>query len=181
MFGFALAGAGAACQSDFLKEKRLVQNSLHTLENAGWRDLGDLRNLEVVCFQEDAWSLWDLISILTLPGIIRIKAVVDDRLAGFVAGDPHPDENTGWITTIGVLPVFQRQGIGRELLERCEAAMEQRFVRLCVRRSNLPALAMYEQTGYTQVTTWQKYYRSGEDALVLEKDRTRVGKSLKEI
>lgn len=141
------------------------------MENTSWRDLGDLRSLEVACFQEDAWSLWDLISVLTLPGVVRLKAVCEGKLVGFAAGDPHPDEEIGWITTIGVLPAYQRQGIGRRLLERCEEAMGQRLVRLCVRKGNTPALAMYRSMGYTQISTWPNYYRSGEDALVLEKDQ----------
>jgi ribosomal protein S18 acetylase RimI-like enzyme len=146
----------------------------YEIEPAGWRDLGDLHHLEVECFGEDAWSLWDLISLLTTPGVVRLKAVAEDKMIAFIGGDPHPDEKTGWITTIGVLPQFRRNGIARALLEKCELDMDMRFVRLCVRRTNLTAQELYRWAGYQQVAVWPKYYRSGEDALVMQKDRITV-------
>lgn len=152
-----------------MKETRSL--STIVIEPAAWRDLRDLRTLEVECFGDDAWSLWDLISVLSLPGVVRLKAALDGQLVGFVSGDPNPAENLGWVTTIGVFPAYQRCGIGRQLLARCEEALGQRFVRLCVRRSNLGAQALYRLTGYVHVTTWQRYYRDGEDALVMQKDR----------
>ncbi len=146
----------------------------YTIETASWRDLKDLRMLEEECFGVDAWSLWDLIGVLSLPGIFRYKAVLDERMAGFVAGDAHPQENIGWITTIGVHKAFQRQGIARRLLKTCEAAMNLRYVRLSVARNNTAALLLYRSEGYYHVDTWLRYYNSGEDALVLEKDRETV-------
>lgn len=143
----------------------------YNIETASWRDLKDLRTLEEECFGVDAWSLWDLIGVLSLPGIFRYKAVVQEQMAGFVAGDAHPQENIGWITTIGVRTAFQRQGIARQLLKTCELAMNLRFVRLSVARNNTAALLLYRSEGYYQVDLWKRYYNSGEDALVLEKDR----------
>ncbi len=72
----------------------------YEIGRAGWQDLNELRKLEEVCFGEDAWPLWDLIAVLTLPKIIRLKASVDGKLAGFIAGDPHPREDIGWIATL---------------------------------------------------------------------------------
>ncbi|MCC6147802.1 MAG: GNAT family N-acetyltransferase [Anaerolineaceae bacterium] len=139
---------------------------------ASWRDLGELRNLEAVCFGEDAWPLFDLIGVLTLPRIVRLKAVNGDRkMVAFIAGDPNPDEKTGWITTIAVLPAYRKQSIGSRLLKMCEERMGLPFVRLCVRHDNKPALAMYARAGYRHVRVWRAYYHDGADALVLEKIR----------
>ena len=60
--------------------------------SAGWRDLGSLRRLEKICFPEDAWPLLDLIGVLSLPNVVRLKAVklVDsaaETMIGFIAGD----------------------------------------------------------------------------------------------
>jgi ribosomal protein S18 acetylase RimI-like enzyme len=87
---------------------------------AGWRDLNDLRQIEKICFGEDAWPLWDLVAVLTFAGIIRMKAVVDGRMVGFIAGEVNTSEGVGWITTIGVLPEYRRQGIAKALLVNCE-------------------------------------------------------------
>ncbi|HWQ46975.1 MAG TPA: N-acetyltransferase [Longilinea sp.] len=137
--------------------------------SANLRDLNGLRKLEQECFGDDAWPLIDLITVLMLPGIVRLKAEVDGVFAGFVAGDPNTGEKVGWITTIGVAPEFRRMGIASALLETCEERMGMARVRLSVRKNNLPALAMYRSFGYIQHEVWPKYYQDGEDALVLER------------
>lgn len=147
----------------------LSQNTPFQIANASWQDLNDLRKLEDICFGEDAWPLWDLIAVLTLPKIIRLKAVIDGKMAGFIAGDPHPREGIGWIATLGVLPTYRRMGIAAALLERCEQELKLPSIRLSVRRSNDPALDLYRKFGYKMIDVWRNYYHSGEDALVLEK------------
>ena len=147
----------------------MSQNALFQVTNAGWQDLNDLRKLEDICFGEDAWPFWDLIAVLTLPKIIRLKAVVDGKMAGFIAGDPHPREGVGWIATLGVLPKYRRMGIAAALLSQCELELKLPSIRLSVRRSNDPALELYRKFGYKMVDVWRNYYHSGEDALVLEK------------
>jgi ribosomal protein S18 acetylase RimI-like enzyme len=145
------------------------QDTPFQITNASWHDLNDLRKLEDVCFRDDAWPLWDLIAVLTLPKIIRLKAVVDDKMVGFITGDPHPQERVGWIATLGVLPEYRRLGIASALLERTEREMNLPNVRLSVRRSNEAAITLYHKYGYRMVDVWRNYYHSGEDALVLEK------------
>lgn len=150
----------------------LTTPASYEIARARWQDLNDLRKLEVICFGEDAWPLWDLVAVLTMPKIVRLKAVVEENImAGFIAGDPHPRDGVGWIATLGVLPDYRRLGIAAGLLERCEEEMNLPNVRLSVRRSNEPALALYRKFGYKMVDVWRGYYHSGEDALVLEKRR----------
>jgi ribosomal protein S18 acetylase RimI-like enzyme len=140
-----------------------------TLEPANLRDLGSLRTIEKLCFEKDAWPLIDLIGVLSLPGIVRIKAVLDGQMVGFIAGDPRPEDHIGWITTVGVHPGYRGQGIGTQLIQVCEEGMAMPKVRLSVRRSNLDALKLYAGLGYYEVGVWEKYYFDGEDALILEK------------
>ena len=150
----------------------LTASESFEIKRARWQDLNDLRRLEETCFGEDAWPLWDLIAVLTMPKIVRLKAVVEgDKMAGFIAGDPHPRDGIGWIATLGVLPEYRRLGIAAALLEQCEQELNLPNVRLSVRRSNEPALALYRKFGYQMVDVWRAYYHSGEDALVLEKRR----------
>lgn len=149
----------------------MIKETSFQITHASWQDLNDIRKLENICFGEDAWPLWDIISVLTLPKIIRLKATVDGKLAGFIVGDPHPREQTGWISTLGVLPEYRRMGLAAALLKQCEAEMTLPNLRLSVRRSNEAALDLYRKFGYQLVDVWRKYYHSGEDALVLEKQR----------
>jgi ribosomal-protein-alanine N-acetyltransferase len=138
---------------------------------ASLRDLGALRRIEQACFPKDAWPLLDLMAVLTFPEVVRLKAVQDGKMVGFIAGDPRRDEGMAWIATLGVLPEYRRQGIARLLLQECEKHLHSTRLRLCVRLENQAAIRLYEQEGYLTVGTWTKYYNDGGDALVMEKDR----------
>lgn len=133
------------------------------------RDLSALYRLERVCFARDSWSFFDLIATLTFPDVVRLKAVQNGSMIGFVAGDPRPSQGLAWIATLGVLPDFRRQGVGRALLRACEARLRASRLRLSVRLSNAPAIMMYEQEGYRTIDRWRRYYSDGEDAIVMEK------------
>lgn len=134
-------------------------------------DLNALRHLEKVCFPKDAWPLLDLIAVLTYPNIVRLKMVENGHMIGFVAGDPGPQEQIGWIATIGVLPSHRRRGIGEALLTACEAEMGLPRVRLSVRAENESAIQMYKKHGYQVIDTWSNYYNDGGTALIMEKHR----------
>ena len=140
------------------------------IEPATWRDLNAVRHLEQVCFPNDAWPLWDLIGILSFPNVVRMKAMVDGRLVGFIGVDIREKENTAWIATVGVLPEYRGRGIGRMLLETSERQLKGiGQVRLSVRMSNEAAIRLYERQGYRRVGVWNRYYSDGEDGLVMEK------------
>jgi ribosomal-protein-alanine N-acetyltransferase len=141
----------------------------YTIQNANWRDLNALRHLEQVCFPKDGWPLLDLIGVLTYPNVVRLKAVVQEKMVGFIAGDRREEGFLGWIATIAVLPEYRRQGIATALILECERQLHTAVVRLNVRRSNAEAISLYKQLGYVQIATWPGYYGDGEEALILEK------------
>jgi ribosomal-protein-alanine N-acetyltransferase len=141
---------------------------MHIL-SASIRDLSALRKLERLCFEKDAWPLFDLIAVLTFPDIVRLKAVEDGQMVGFVAGDPRPSQGFSWIATIAVLPAYRLRGIGRALLLACEAQLQTPRVKLSVRASNQAAIRLYEREGYLTTDLWKSYYNDGENAIVMEK------------
>jgi ribosomal-protein-alanine acetyltransferase len=144
------------------------------IQIANLRDLAALRRLEHACFEKDAWPLLDLIAVLSWPDVIKLKAVEDGEMIGFVAGDPRPSEGASWIATIGVDPRYQRRGIGRALLHACEERSKLPRIKLTVRMSNQAAISLYEKEGYRSVDIWKKYYNDGEDGLVMEKALRKV-------
>jgi ribosomal protein S18 acetylase RimI-like enzyme len=158
-----------------LHEREEVSNSTGLawyIQSADWRDFSQLKHLEKVCFNaEDNWPFWDLLGILTLPGLVRLKAVMDGRMVGFIGGERDSVRRLGWVTTLAVLPEFRRRGIALALLSRCEDMLAMPAIRLTVRASNQAAIGLYEQQGYRLVDQWKRYYACGEDGLVFEKNR----------
>ena len=140
------------------------------IQTANVLDLGALRRLEAVCFNNDAWPFLDLIAVLTWPEVIRLKAVDAGEMIGFIAGDPRPSDGVAWISTIAVDPRCQRRGIGRALLQACEAQVKLPIMKLTVRLSNHSAIALYEKEGYRTSDIWRRYYNDGEDGLVMVKN-----------
>jgi ribosomal-protein-alanine N-acetyltransferase len=152
-------------------ENATFPGSRVSIEPATWRDLNPVRELEKVCFPLDVWPLWDIVGVLTVPNVVRLKAAAGDRLVGFVAGDVRRSENLAWIATIGVHPDYRGQGVGAALLRACEARLRPQVgrLRLCVRASNDTAIRLYLREGYAKAGNWSRYYQNGEDAVVMEK------------
>jgi ribosomal-protein-alanine N-acetyltransferase len=147
----------------------MTDNNEIRIEAASWLDLGAVHQLEKACFGEHAWPLIDLLGVLTLPGLVRLKAMQGEELVGFVGGERKPTQGAGWITTIGVLPQYRRSGIATVLLDACEQALGYPLIRLCVHVNNEQAINLYRKLGYQKVDLWPRYYANQEDAYVFEK------------
>ena len=132
-------------------------------------DLNGLRKLEQICFEEDAWPLLDLIAVLSVPNVVRLKAMEDGHMTGFIAGDQR--DGLAWVATICVAPEARNRGVGRALMQACESRFTLPQIRLCVKAGNLSAIHLYQKLGYRPVETWQRYYKDHSDALVMEKAR----------
>ena len=132
-------------------------------------DLGALRKLEKESFDRDAWPMIYLIAVLTFSNVVRLKAVENGSMVGFIAGDPRLRDGWGWIATIAVDSNFRRRGIGTALLHACESQLGVPRSRLTVRTSNQGAITLYEKEGYRTIDVWKAYYSDGEDAIVMEK------------
>ena len=139
------------------------------IQPANIMDLNALRRLENACFEKDAWPILDLVAVLTWPDIIRLKAVENGEMIGFIAGDPRQSSGVEWIATVGVDPRYQRRGIGTALMRAVEQQVKLPYMKLTVRMSNQAAIAMYEKLGYHSNDIWKGYYNDGEDGLVMSK------------
>jgi ribosomal protein S18 acetylase RimI-like enzyme len=140
-------------------------------------DLNAVRELEHLSFPLDEWPLIEMIGVLSLPSIERWKAVIQEKLVGFIAADIRKRQRVAWIATIAVHPDFRGQGIGGELMQIAEHRSGMPAIRLSVRASNKSAQKLYQGRGYEQIDVWPKYYAGDEDAIVMEKKL--VSKKLK--
>jgi len=93
-----------------------------------------------------------------------------ERIAGFLNHWRLGDELQ--IMNVAVAPSHQRRGFARALLIDAEQAARQMklgSIFLEVRRSNAPAIKLYESRAYTVVGVRQRYYADNlEDALVMK-------------
>ncbi|WP_256685163.1 ribosomal protein S18-alanine N-acetyltransferase [Halococcus qingdaonensis] len=115
---------------------------------------------------------------LGIPGFLVVD--VDDggetgAIAGYVVADSERQRGrpVGHLKDIAVDPSYRGRGIGATLLERALDAMYRQQVgrvKLEVRESNEPALALYRQYGFVHRSTATGYYADGEDALVLVRE-----------
>jgi len=96
---------------------------------------------------------------------------VDGVLAAFAITQVVLDEAT--LFNLAVDPAFQRRGLGRALLQHLTTELAARGVLtlwLEVRASNRPAITLYEQLGFNEVSVRRNYYpaKDGkEDAIMM--------------
>jgi ribosomal-protein-alanine N-acetyltransferase len=102
--------------------------------------------------------------------VIEEKSIVHGFIIlAFQVGEAH-------IMNLCVHPDFQRRGLGRQLLEYAlQTAKEYQAhaAFLEVRRSNQPAIQLYENMGFVLISERKGYYAAAngrEDALVFAKD-----------
>lgn len=75
------------------------------------------------------------------------------------------------ILRIAVGAAHRRRGLGRALLEALCAACGGGEALLEVRASNLPAITLYQRAGFVIDGRREAYYRDGEAALLMSRDR----------
>ena len=137
-----------------------------------WHTLGIARMQRLAFGPVDAYDVFTVFDLLTTFGNHNLRAASSTGATiGFVSAELDRRRDAGWIVTVGVVPQWQRRGIGAALLSQAEAQLSLRAPRVCltVRKSNASALQLYARQGYRQVQLLTRYYRDGEEGLVLEK------------
>jgi ribosomal-protein-alanine N-acetyltransferase len=101
-----------------------------------------------------------------------LVAVRDGTVVGYVVGDVTPNfgRDVGHVKDLAVAPGSRREGIGRALLGRGLTALAvggAETVKLEVRNGNEGARALYRDVGFSPARRIPRYYRDGEDAVVM--------------
>ena len=137
---------------------------------AGAADLDGVLEIDAASFVNPTTRNW-YETELSRPDVcfIYVLRLDDRRVAGYVAFWRVLDEIH--INNIAVHPDVRRRGLGGLLLrESLDAARKlgARRATLEVRRSNTPALRLYEKAGFEEAGVRRQYYtQPAEDALVL--------------
>ena len=76
----------------------------------------------------------------------------------------------GYVTNVAVLPEYRRQGIAQKLILK-ELENEMNFITLEVRKSNAPAINLYQKMGFENVGIRPRFYTApDEDAVIMTKN-----------
>ena len=141
----------------------------YTFTLLGADDILAVVALEKQCFPTP-WTEEQYALVLAAGGCRLFGARCNGELVGYLAVSMQPGSGEMEIYNIAVADAMRRRGLARKLLATALAAAAQRGAEqavLEVRRSNAPAIALYESLGFTQVGIRPRYYQdSGEDALV---------------
>lgn len=133
------------------------------------RHIAQVAAIERACFSHP-WSEDGLREELGR-GLFLVAEDGSGAAIGYVGCQTVLDE--GYITNVAVLPAYRRRGVAEGLLR----ALAQRgsalaFITLEVRRSNAPAIALYEKMGYQAAGMRPNFYSDPtEDALLMTRYR----------
>jgi ribosomal-protein-alanine N-acetyltransferase len=99
----------------------------------------------------------------------------DGSIAGYAVADVTPNfgRDVGHLKDIAVHPDARGEGIGRQLLRSTLVRLRAQgvaVVKLEVRESNDPARELYASEGFEPLRRVPRYYRNGEDAVVMVLD-----------
>lgn len=130
-----------------------------------------IAEIERLCFSHP-WSENALREELFNDTACFLAAVTDEgEVVGYAGLHCVLDE--GYIDNVAVRPEYRRQGVAGELLGAFlrfgQANLA--FLTLEVRKSNLPAIALYEKFGFFKVGERKNYYDSPrEDAVLMTRE-----------
>lgn len=139
------------------------------IRQATIKDVEDIYEIETLCFP-DPWSRDALTYELEEnPRAFYIVADLDGQVVGYAGLWWIEDE--GHITNVAVKPGYRNRRIGEGIISVMIDFTSKEGIKhhtLEVRRSNDPAISLYEKFGFRTEGVRKRYYRNnGEDALIM--------------
>jgi ribosomal-protein-alanine N-acetyltransferase len=158
-----------------------------TVRNHRPQDFNTLWKIDQTCFAPGiAYSRYELKGFMRHPGAFTLVAEAapkagagpngtgvlnGDSILGFLVAESA--RGIGHIITIDVRSEARRHHVGSALLDAAELRLlsaQCQMVRLETAVDNAAAISFYKRRGYNILQTIPRYYSSGVDALLLEKD-----------
>ena len=147
-----------------------------TIEDASIRHLDRLYEIEIECFEREAFTKQQIAHLLTDYNSVSLVAKVNGEIVGFIIGMIYLERNslTAHILTIDVSLIRRRKGTAQKLLLEIEKIFTEKGVKACrleVREDNIAALRLYQKFGYKKVAKLKNYYGNAH-GIYLKKDLT---------
>ena len=147
-----------------------------TIEDASIRHLDRLYEIEIECFEREAFTKQQIAHLLTDYNSVSLVAKVNGEIVGFIIGMIYLERNspTGHILTIDTSLIHRQKGTAQKLLQEIEKIFTEKGVKACrleVREDNIAALRLYQKFGYKKVAKLKNYYGNAH-GIYLKKDLT---------
>jgi len=136
-----------------------------TIEDASIQHLDRLYEIEMECFENEAFTRHQIAYLLTDYNSIGLVAKVNDKIVGFIIGRIYVERKlvVGHILTIDVAPKHRRKGVAQGLLQEIERIFREKGVEVCyleAREDNIAALKLYQKSGYRKIGRLKNYYKN---------------------
>jgi len=133
------------------------------IEDASTRNLDRLYEIEIECFDREAFTKQQIAQLLTDYNTVSLVAKMSGEIVGFIIGMIYYERKSlvGHILTIDVPNAQRRKGIAKQLMREMEKIFKDKGATACnleVREDNIPALNLYEKLGYKQIAKLKNYY-----------------------
>jgi len=151
------------------------RSGLVRIREAGLKDLPEMQRLEMVCFDTEAFTKFQLRYLLTTPTAISLAGEIDGDFVGFVIGIINRNRfgTYGRIYTLDVDDRFRSRGIGTRLTEALLERFRHADCEKCfleVRENNDSAIALYTRLGFEKKHLIPHYYAPGIHAIKMRKN-----------
>lgn len=134
------------------------------IRNCSTKDIDRILEIENECFEH---PYPEYVFLEYLNSDLFFVAENEETIVGYIITDVR--KNEGVIISIAVDTPFQRNGIGRTLIEKTIEKLSTEYVVLTVRVNNESAQKFYEKLGFDQLYVINEYYKNDEDAIVMGK------------
>ena len=137
------------------------------LHSALPEDLDDIMKIEHTCFQEDAFSRYQMAYLVTHSKGIFLVARHAGEIVGYISFITSNRHNTGRIYSIAVAPGHRGTGIAEALIDESIGYAHEKKLRaifLEVRTGNTAAIQLYRKKGFKEHSVKQNYYNDGAPA-----------------
>ena len=135
------------------------------------REMDRILEIEKLCFSHP-WTEGQLLSEMYSSDAVFLVSMEGDEIAGYC--NFHRAGDQAEMYKVAVHPDFRRRSLAEKMILSClDWAKDKKCtsVFLEVRRSNAPAIALYEKLGFVSVGVRKNYYDfPREDGIVMEKE-----------
>ena len=153
-------------------ELRRCPNTTLLIRQAHLDDIPLLAEMEKRCFDSDRISQRQFRYLLTKANAAILVTETQGHIRGNVVLLFSRATSVARLYSIAVLPEARGKGVGRCLVKAAEAEAwehQRAYLRLEVRKDNLPAVQFYESLGYRHLGEYADYYEDHMDAWRFEK------------